>query len=173
MGNAANILNTNKFKLLHQDLSGTKLFPKYKYSMSCSRIVNNAFFNSAVSLTVLRVILELDATRLSDKYPIKPIHDFVYIDPKKRNALDRFEHEDRILSKTPIIENAKRYIKCINWYRPKSVDPEYTQISNSIPEARYSVSDTYDIFKNSGVPTYIYDGVTDFYMLDKRKAELL
>lgn len=174
MANAVEILNSDAFKLSTQDKSGRIVFgknkPKYKYFMSAARNPSSAFFN----LNEMPVIFELDAVKLSDKgYSIKPIHDFIELDKGIDNKEDisRFELEDRILSKSPEINNAKFFIKAINFYHSPDYGDTFSQLSHN--SKYHSITEAYEVFKNSGIPTFVYKNRKSFYLLNKRKAKLL
>lgn len=177
MGSIANILTMDKFMLSEQDETGKKLYPKYEYYMSTARVPSNSYFRNRLEVNCPKAILELDAAKFSDKgYPIKPIHDFIWLDtPNNKDKLDRFEHEDRILSKNSEIKNAKSFIKCINFLRPLGEKDSYEETSSdeSCKRVKYTISKVYDIFIKSGIPTYEYSDVNDFKRLNKRNSRLL
>ena len=172
MANAIEILNSDTFKLSKQDGSGNILFgkSKYKYFMSAARNPSSSYF----SLVEMPVIFELDASRLSDKgYPIKPIHDFIELDgtEEDRENISRFELEDRILSKSAEIPNAKYFIKAIHFYHNPDYGDTFAQLSHS--SKYHSIPEAYEVFKNSGIPTFVYNYIRFFYLLNKNKARLI
>jgi len=174
MSNAVEILQSNYFTLSTQYRSGKIVFgkakPEYRYFMSTARNPSSSYFN----LYEVPVIFELDASRLSDKgYPIKPIHDFIELDCRDGDDQDigRFELEDRILSKTPEIPNAKSFIKAIHFYHSPDYGDTFAQLSHN--RKYHSIEQAYEAFKNTGIPTFVYKNRRAFYLLNKRKAKLL
>jgi hypothetical protein len=172
MANAAMIINRNYFSLSEQDTSGKKLFGnRYKYYMSCARNLTSSYFQEYWDDLTLKVIFELDAAKLSDNgYVIKPIHDFAHYGKNYKNI---FELEDRILSNKRAIENANNFIKSINFLYPKTFAHHNSQATNRKFHVKYTISDAFEIFRSSGIPTYVYEDPRAFSRLDKRKAELL
>jgi hypothetical protein len=168
MANAANIIATDKFELAEQDESGEKLFPKFKNYLSTARNLSSSYIKGKIGLTMdkVLVIFELNASALSDKgYVIKPMHDFMEIDDA-----ESLELEDRILTNKPFINNASSFIKTINLLHPPNFANTFSQ---SGVRKSYSINDAYKIFKNSGIPTFVFTGARAFSLLDKRKAKLL
>lgn len=168
MANASNIIATDKFELAEQDETGFRLFPKFKFYLSTARNLSSSYIISKIDLTIdkVLVIFELNASALSDKgYVITPMHDFMEIEGE-----ENLELEDRILTNKPFINNAKSFIKTINLLHPPNFKNTFSQ--NGVRKS-YSVEDAYDIFKNSGIPTFVFTDEKAFSLLDKRKAKLL
>jgi hypothetical protein len=168
MANAANIIATDRFELAEQDETGFRLFPKFKFYLSTARNLSSSYIISKIDLTIdkVLVIFELNASDLSDKgYVITPMHDFMEIE-----GVENLELEDRILTNKPFINNAKSFIKTINLLHPPNFKNTFSQ-SGVIKS--YSISDAYDVFKNSTIPTFVFTSKKAFSLLDKRKAKLL
>ena len=168
MANAANIIATDKFELAEQDESGEQLFPKFKNYLSTARGLTSSYIKGKINLTMdkVLVIFELNASALSDKgYVIKPMNDFLEIDDA-----ENLELEDRILTNKPFINNAKSFIKTINLLHPTNFLDTFSQ--SGVRKA-YSINDAYKIFKDSGIPTFVFSNIKAFSLLDKRKAKLL
>ena len=178
MANAVNIINHDGFVLSVQDTTGDILYgSRYQYYMSCARTLTSAYIRDMLKDYHFTVILELDISKLSDKgYVIKPIHDFKNLNPfgdRDYVVPEKQESEDRILSNKQIIPNAKSFIKTINLLHPIGLADTASQVTTQNFPIRYTIQEALKVFKDSGIPTYVYKEHRFFQRLDKRKAKLL
>lgn len=149
------ILVDNKFILRSALLKGADSRTdnlKYPYFMSLSRNRANSYrtFPSAT--------LVMDGSLLNANYKVVPI-DYWGQEFKK---LGRAEMEDRLLSRNPIIKNAKKYIKEIHVYVDKHT------LEN---EKQNSIYRILGYFKDDDpIKVYYYDDRKAIYTLNKSKS---
>jgi hypothetical protein len=104
-----------------------------------------------------QTLFELDAYKLlADGYKIEPFNFFMY------GARHGSETEDRILSDSPFIKNAKKYIDAVHIYVSKnSLQNDYIRYDSSVG--------TYFLAKKNNVQVFIYDEIRYFSALRREK----
>lgn len=150
---AANILNSNKFRLtpsIEGDIED-KIGSNHDYYMSFSRNKGSDFLKGMLSGRHPVVTFVMDGNLLSQKY--------------KGNAVDYFagskmkndEFEDRLFSNQPYIEPARNYIREVHCFLPDGALDKYTaSIQNNA--------------EDGSLPTYFYSDPKAFSLLNKAKA---
>lgn len=162
---AASIVTKNRFELKPSD--GTEaeeaLQGKAAYYLSTARHKTASF--TVRSLGVNSVIFVLDGNALATKYKVKAV-DFwsgMYTDKEEIHNRDRMEAEDRVLSNSPFIENAERYIKEIHIYR----GTEASEL-NGAKSTRLIALQKFGLKKK--IPVFFYNDTKPMLTLNKAKA---
>jgi hypothetical protein len=157
LDNAASIVSNDKFVLLtakadandnYEYYFSTSTTPNAQYGKSMGNMLGTKYIDSKI-----HVIFELDASKLSDKYKIRPYHWW--------GEGQDDEMEDQIISKTREILNARKYIISVNIFIPKKIGVAYT-LSGIMEEI--------NIIERSGVDYRIYDNIEAFSMLARKYA---
>lgn len=135
---------------------------RYPYYMSFSRSRSNGY----VRMSEMTVILTIDGRRLSNLHPGGPIDYFHYHSDIKFKS---DEMEDRLLSKSPTVDNAGRYIKLIEvllpqfWYSPNiAIKPKAENLRYYEVMVEYAAK--------SDIPVYFYTSQSDFLSGNRRKS---
>ena len=163
------ILGSNVFKLTvansaferfivdkRQKISNQK-DPSYNYKknyyMSTARSMHNTYYGGNGYQRPFGII-ELDASKLADRYEIIPAD---YWHPSKSpGSIPRDETEDRIISREPDIQNAQKYITRIFVYAGEGNELGRKDIN---------------IIANSGLPVYLFHDIEDLFLRNIKKAE--
>lgn len=124
---------------------------KKNYYMSTARSMYNFYYNIGYHRPF--AILELDGSKISDKYEIIPVE---YWHVSNTSERSRDETEDRIISTKPTIRDASKYITRIFIYRGDQNEIEQKRI---------------DVAVNSGIPVYVFRNVNDLFLKNIKKAE--
>lgn len=134
--NATQILEQNRFALKPADTSQAEESTGGKaYYLSTARSPQSRYFSSYPS----QCVFELSGQELNTKYKIRPVDYW-------RTGPDGKELEDRVLSRTPIIEGAAKYIRAVHLLVPN--DDEY----------RRRVFQIYKACKRLRIPVYFGRG---------------
>jgi hypothetical protein len=127
---------------------------KKNYYFSAARSMYNSYYMSGNHYRRPFVVIELDSSKLADKYEIIPV-DYWHV---SRTPSTEFkdETEDRVITSKPRIDNATKYITRIFVYAGEENELD-----------RKSV----DIMSNSGLPVYLFRNLNDLYLRNIKKAE--
>jgi hypothetical protein len=178
LSKAVKIITQNKFELTYAkgpDASKLKGFRRNFY-ISCSTIargryatgMGGKFYSGSVQCNI-----ELDASKLSDKYKISPVDYWYYPGQARMNSAgtnEMDETEERILSRDHKIPNAKKYIIAVHIYVP----PEDRMRKMRQSEEQIGrIQEEIKLIAHSGVDYYIYDDIKYFTVLRREKAHKL
>ena len=162
LNSAKEIAVGGEYNLTRSDNDGARMkeYPAYRYFMSTARTPASEYVIEVVKYSSTPVIIELDASKLSDQYKIVPFNWH-----KNRDKWhEDLESEDRVLSKSSKIPNFLNYIKAfhINDYfnHEKIVDRLMT-----IKKVNQLI--------DSGKPVYMYNTINDLMILNRTKRKLL
>jgi hypothetical protein len=129
------------------------------FYFSVARSIYSAIFRMDADNFDEKFIIELDGSKLADRYEIIPVSYY-------RNAPSNYrtdEMEDRVISNKPYIENSKRYIIAIHAY----LNPRNIQ---EIQE--YELKTLKDI-ASMGYTVYLYKNQKDIKFLKRERAEVI
>lgn len=157
----ASILKENQFRLYTSLGTGAEEDQRKKqkfYYLSTTRHKLGGYSLDPGSPSAMLV---LDGVKLGHKYSGDPVdywgESFRKIDPKK------FEAEDRLWSKEPIIKSATKYIKEIHLY----VEEKYGKRNDVDRKAiRHIMIEA----KKNNIPVFVYEDQKDFQTQNKKKT---
>lgn len=133
------------------------------YYLSMTR--HNLGRYSVTGASANNVILNLDGTRLSERYKIKPVD--YWGESFRKAAHGDYEAEDRLLSEHPFIPKASKYITSIRLMVGADDGPSWKKRdSNQNRRIRKLLL----LAKKRNIPIRLYDDRTAFLLDDKRKA---
>jgi len=127
---------------------------KKNYYFSAARSMYNSYYMSGNHYRRPFVVIELDSSKLADKYEIIPV-DYWHVSRTPGTEF-KDETEDRVITSKPRIDNATKYITRIFVYAGEENELD-----------RKSV----DIMSNSGLPVYLFRNLNDLYLRNIKKAE--
>lgn len=164
LNKAATIISQNKFELTYSKGADARVNPNYQrnFFMSVSTIARGRYGTGSEGKYYpknFHSIIELDASKLSDKYRITPV-DYWAGFPRQAD-----ETEERILSRDHKIPNAKKYIVAVHIFIPpveKREEESHTQRMQEV-----------NMIAHSGVDYYLYNDINDFQLLRRERAHKL
>ena len=158
------ILSSDEFKLSQTEANVRERHrgsaSKYEYYMSFSRSRSNGY----VRMADLTAIITVDGRRLGSQKSGSPIDYYNYY-PGLRYKSD--EMEDRVLSHSPTIENAHRYLKLIEILIPSYwADNQHVPTDSAVKYYERMVG----YADHSETPVYFYLDRSAFLSGNRRKA---
>ena len=168
LSKAADIVTQNRFGLTFSGGAeqANMKSTKRNFFLSTSTIPTGEYgtYNGRYYPENTHVLIEIDATKISDHYKIVPV-DYWYDRSTNARMSGKDETEERILSRNPNINNARKYIVAVHVYFPKFTEKEARRKAMAIDEINK--------IAQSGVNYYIYDNVRSFAGLMTNKAHKL
>lgn len=170
----ASIVTQNKFELTYAkgaDASKNKSF-KRNFYLSCSTIARGRYAtgsNGKFYPNNSHCMIEIDASKISDRYKIVPVDYWYYPGRVYDSTLSSDETEERIVARDHKIPNAKKYIIAVHVYMPpeKEKDTEWDK-NRRIHDMKHL-----NRIAHSGVDYYVYDDIKYFTVLRREKAHKL
>lgn len=141
---ALNILRSDRFELKPVEGTYSEEQLATGYFLSTARTPTSSYFKSIYTYSV---ILVLDGTRLGTRYKIVPV-DYWQVLPDS-------EAEDRVLSRSPFIDHALRYITAV-----------HAHVNNRMVD----LAQIKKLCLMHKVPVYFYTDKKDLELLNTRKA---
>jgi hypothetical protein len=114
-------------------------------------------------------MIEMDASKISDRYKIVPVDYWHYPGRKHDPSINSDETEERIIARNPHIPNAKNYIIAVHIYIPA----EKEKLDEFDTNRRRFAINKINRIAQSGVDYYIYDDIKYFTVLRREKAHKL
>lgn len=148
----------------HGDVIRSKFNPdemdfKKNYYFSVARSLHSSIFDMGNTNLDEKVIIELDGSKLADRYEIIPVN--YYRSGVHNHRTD--EMEDRVISNKPYIENSKKYIIAMHvYFHPRNPQDTQEMLLNKLKD-----------IASMGYTVYLYKEQRDIRFLRRERAEII